>query len=135
MKRSAVIIGAGYSGLSCAALLARDGWDVTVLEKNDQIGGRARVWKTKGYTFDMGPSWYLMPEVFDHFFSLFGKKTSDYYKLLPLDPYYKVFFSSDEHALLSPDAGKNRELFESFQPGGGAALDAYTKQAAYKYDV
>jgi len=135
MKHSAVIIGAGYSGLSCAALLARDGWDVTVLEKNDQIGGRARVWETKGYTFDMGPSWYLMPEVFEHFFSLFGKKTSDYYKLLPLDPYYKVFFSPDEHALLTPDAKKNRELFESFQSGGGAALDAYTKQAAYKYDV
>lgn len=135
MKRSAIIIGAGYSGLSCAALLARDGWDVTVLEKNKKIGGRARIWKSKGYTFDMGPSWYLMPEVFDHFFELFGKKREDYFKLLPLDPYYKVFFSPEDHAELTPDPEKNRKLFESFEKGGAEALDRYTAQAKYKYDV
>lgn len=135
MNKKAVVIGGGFGGLSSAALLARDGWDVTLLEKLDSLGGRARHWKTQGYTFDLGPSWYLMPEVFERFFALFGKDRDDYYSLLPLDPYYKVFFSENEAAQLSPHQEKNIALFESFEPGGGEAFVRYMEQASYKYDV
>lgn len=135
MKKRAVVIGGGYGGLSSAALLARDGWDVTLIEKLDDLGGRARSWKAGGFTFDLGPSWYLMPEVFERFFSLFDKQRSDYIKLLPLDPYYKVFFGGGETAVLSPREEENIKLFESFEPGGGDALVRYMDQATYKYEV
>ncbi|NCC12635.1 MAG: phytoene desaturase [Spirochaetia bacterium] len=135
MKKQAVVIGGGFGGLSSAALLARDGWDVTLLEKLDSLGGRARHWKSEGYTFDLGPSWYLMPEVFERYFSLFGKERKDYFNLLPLDPYYKVFFGEGESAQLSPRQEENIALFESFEPGGGEALSRYIEQATYKYDV
>ncbi|MBU3677648.1 MAG: FAD-dependent oxidoreductase, partial [Chitinophagaceae bacterium] len=79
MKKQVVVIGAGFAGLSAACYLAKAGYAVTVLEKNDQTGGRARRYSSKGFTFDMGPSWYWMPDVFDAFFQDFGKKTSDYY--------------------------------------------------------
>ncbi len=134
-KKQAVVIGAGYAGLATAALLARDGWRVTVLEKNEQVGGRARSWEKDGFVFDMGPSWYLMPEVFERFFSLFQVRREDYYKLLPLSPYYKVFFGPDDHACLYPDRQRNIELFDKFEPGGGQALVRYIKQAEYKYQV
>ena len=91
MRKNAVVVGAGFGGLSAAALLAKEGYQVTVLEKNSSPGGRARVWETDGFVFDMGPSWYLMPEVFDDFFALFGKKREDYYKLVRVDPYYRIF--------------------------------------------
>ncbi len=135
MKREAIIIGAGYSGLSMAALLAKDGWQVTVLEKNDEIGGRARLWESEGFSFDMGPSWYLMPEVFERFFTLFDRKREEFYDLRRLDPYYKVFFSPDDVALLRPDRQANVDLFESFEPGGGKALERYMDEATYKYDI
>ena len=87
-----VIIGSGFGGLAAAGLLARDGNNVTVVEKNEQPGGRASVWREKGFVFDMGPSWYLMPDVFENYFKEFGKKPSDYMKLVRLDPSYRVFF-------------------------------------------
>ncbi|HAB35467.1 MAG TPA: phytoene desaturase, partial [Cryomorphaceae bacterium] len=90
----ALIIGAGFSGLSTAAYLAKQGYEVTVLEKHDGPGGRGRQWKKDGYTFDMGPSWYWMPDVFEKFFADFGKKPSDYYQLDRLDPSYSVFFEA-----------------------------------------
>ena len=135
MKKKAVVIGGGFGGLSCAALLARDGFDVTLLEKLETMGGRARSWQTEGYNFDLGPSWYLMPEVFERYFSLFGKQRSDYYDLLPLDPYYKVFFGKGESALLGTRQQENYALFESFEDGGGEQLKRYIEQASYKYDV
>jgi 1-hydroxy-2-isopentenylcarotenoid 3,4-desaturase len=135
MNRKAIVIGAGYSGLSMAALLAKDGWQVTVLEKNDEIGGRARLWKTKGFSFDMGPSWYLMPEVFERFFELFDRKREDFFELRRLDPYYKVFFSPEDTALLRPDLNANIELFESFEKGGGNQFRKYVDEATYKYDI
>jgi phytoene desaturase len=79
MKKTIIVIGSGFGGMAAAALLAKDGFEVTVLEKNDQPGGRAIVWKEKGFVFDMGPSWYLMPDVFEKFFAEFGKKPQDYY--------------------------------------------------------
>ncbi|MBN2859917.1 MAG: FAD-dependent oxidoreductase, partial [Sphaerochaetaceae bacterium] len=133
--KKVVVIGAGYAGLSSAALLAKQGFDVTLVEKLDTVGGRARHWKTEGFTFDLGPSWYLMPEVFEHYFSLFGKKREDYYTLKPLDPYYKVFFSKEEAALLSADHEKNGDLFESFAVGGKQRFNDYVDSATYKYQV
>ena len=133
--KKVVVIGAGYAGLSSAALLAKEGFDVTLVEKLDTVGGRARHWKTEGFTFDLGPSWYLMPEVFDHYFSLFGKKREDYYSLKPLDPYYKVFFGTDDTALLTADHEKNGDLFETFAVGGKQRFNDYVESATYKYEV
>ena len=90
-----VVTGAGFSGLSCACHLAKRGYKVTVLEKNDQPGGRARVYSEKGFTWDMGPSWYWMPDVFESFFNTFGKTVADYYQLERLDPSYRVKFRND----------------------------------------
>ena len=135
MKKNVTVIGGGFGGLSCAALLAQDGFDVTLLEKFDTVGGRARTWAEGGFTFDMGPSWYLMPEVFERYFQLFEKERKDYYRLLPLDPYYKVFFGEGESAPLSPRQEENLALFESFESGGGKALARYIDQASYKYEV
>ena len=135
MNKSVVIIGGGFGGLSCAALLARDGFNVTLVEKLDSLGGRARLWEKDGFTFDLGPSWYLMPEVFEHYFSLFKKDREDYYKLAQLDPYYKVFFSENESALLSADEEKNAALFETFEKGGADNFKRYIEQSTYKYDV
>ena len=134
-QKRAAVIGAGYSGLACAALLARDGWRVTVIEKNREIGGRARSWREQGFTFDMGPSWYLMPEVFERFFSLFDVRMEDYYRLLKLDPYYQVFFSPDEKVLISSDQNKNSAVFNNLENGGAAKLQDYLRAAAYKYDI
>ena len=91
-----IVIGAGFAGLSAACVLAKEGFKVTVLEKNDQAGGRARVWEKDGFKFDMGPSWYWMPDVFENFFALFGKKPQDYYDLKRLDPAYRVYFGKGD---------------------------------------
>ena len=90
--KKVVVIGSGFSGLAAACFLAKAGFDITVLEKNSSPGGRARKFEENGFVFDMGPSWYWMPDVFDRFFEQFGKKTSDYYDLVRLDPSYRVFF-------------------------------------------
>ena len=90
------IVGSGFSSLSCACYLAKFGFEVSVFEKNSDLGGRARSFQTNGFTFDMGPSWYWMPDVFDRFFNDFGVKSSDFYELLRLDPSYKVFFDDGD---------------------------------------
>src|SRR5919205_1136145 len=92
MSKSVIIIGAGFAGLSAAAFMAKAGWNVTVVEKNATAGGRARQLKAAGFTFDMGPSWYWMPDIFERFFNQFDKKVSDYYTLTRLDPSYRVYF-------------------------------------------
>jgi 1-hydroxy-2-isopentenylcarotenoid 3,4-desaturase len=130
-----VVVGAGIGGMAAAARLARDGFDVTVVERNDQAGGRARIWQKDGYTFDMGPSWYLMPEVFERFFAGFGKKTEDYYQLKQLDPSYRVFFGRGEAHDVPPDRAGVAALFDRLEPGGGAKLGRYLDDAAYKYKV
>jgi len=135
MSQSVIVVGAGFSGLAAAALLAKRGHQVTVLEKNFSVGGRARLWKHQGYTFDMGPSWYLMPEVFERFFQHFGRSSSDYYQLSRLDPYYRVFFNPGEYAEITPHYQDTKRVFDSFEKNGGIKLDAYLQQARYKYDV
>ncbi|MGA1794139.1 MAG: phytoene desaturase family protein [Thermoplasmatota archaeon] len=131
----AVVVGAGIGGMSAAALLARDGFDVTIVEKNDQPGGRAIVHKDKGFMFDMGPSWYLMPEVFEDFFKEFGKAPSDYYELKRLDPSYKVFFGKERFFTFPADLEGTKRIFDSVEPGSGDKLEEYLGSAKYQYDI
>lgn len=133
--RRVIVIGAGFAGLSAATQLADLGYDVTILEKNSVPGGRARVFSEQGFVFDMGPSWYWMPDIFDDYFARFGKKTSDYYKLVRLDPSYKVIFGPHEAVDLPADMAGLRALFESIEPGAAEQLDEFLRQAAYKYEV
>ncbi|GAB2529647.1 phytoene desaturase family protein [Spirosoma aerophilum] len=135
MPKRVLVIGAGFAGLSAATSLADKGYDVTLLEKNSMPGGRARVFNEKGFTFDMGPSWYWMPDVFDTYFARFGKKTSDYYNLVRLDPSYTVVFSNEEAVDLPAGLDNLETLFEKIEPGSGPMLREFLKQAAYKYEV
>lgn len=130
-----IVIGAGIGGLATAALLGKKGYQVTVLEKNADLGGRARVWKSKGFTFDMGPSWYLMPDVFERYFALFDKKPSDFFQLKRLDPNYRIFFSDHEHLDIAAELDKNLKLFEKIEPGFSARFKEYLQQSKYQYEV
>jgi len=132
--KKAIVIGSGFAGLSAASFLARAGWDVTVLEKNATPGGRARILKAEGFTFDMGPSWYWMPDVFERFFACFGKKVSDYYHLDRLDPSYRVYWQ-DGLMNLPASYEELKQLFESIEAGSGVKLDQFMQGAAYKYEV
>jgi phytoene desaturase len=134
-NRHIIVIGSGFAGLSAACVLAKEGFKVTILEKNDQPGGRARVWEQDGFTFDMGPSWYWMPDVFENFFALFGKKPSDYYQLKRLDPGYRVYFGKDDVMDVPAQMPQLETLFEETEPGSSAGLQQFLKQAAYKYEV
>ena len=134
MKQSVIIIGSGFAGLSAASFMAKAGWDVTVLEKHEQPGGRARRYKAAGFTFDMGPSWYWMPDVFERYFNQFNKKVSDYYKLIRLDPSYRVYWP-DGPVDIPASYNELKALFEKIEPGAGAQLDAFLAEAAYKYEV
>ncbi|WP_349427139.1 phytoene desaturase family protein [Microbacterium sp. LWS13-1.2] len=136
--RRAVVIGGGIGGLAAAALLAAEGWDTALFEARDELGGRAGSWDHEGFRFDTGPSWYLMPEVFDHFFRLLGTTADRELDLVPLDPAYRVY--SDPSTGLDPlDVRSGRAaataLFESVEPGAGARLDAYLDSAADAYDL
>ncbi|RZK27505.1 MAG: FAD-dependent oxidoreductase, partial [Hymenobacter sp.] len=131
----AVVIGAGFAGLSAASSLAQAGWQVTLLEKNSGPGGRARVFEAQGFTFDMGPSWYWMPGVFDQYFARFGKRVADYYELVRLDPSYQVIFEGNDAVDIPAGMAELRQLFESLEPGSAARLDEFLAQAKYKYEV
>ncbi len=132
---SSIVVGAGFGGLAAAALLARDGFDVTVLEKNGQPGGRARVWREKGYAFDMGPSWYLMPDVFERFFAEFGREPGDFYDLIRIDPSYRIFFADGSTTDVSASLEDNLELFDSLEEGGGDKLREYLEKAERHYNL
>ncbi|MFD3000513.1 phytoene desaturase family protein [Pontibacter toksunensis] len=134
-QQKIIVIGSGFSGLSAATCLADQGYDVTVLEKNSSPGGRARSFSAEGFTYDMGPSWYWMPDVFDSYFGRFGKSTSDYYDLKRLDPSYTVIFGEDDFMDIPASMDKLRSLFESLEKGSAVALDKFLEQAAYKYEV
>ncbi len=133
-KKSAIVIGSGFAGLSAATFMANEGWDVIVLEKLSTPGGRARQWKEDGFTFDMGPSFYWMPDVFERYFAQFGKKTSDYYQLQRLDPSYRIFWT-DGYTDLPADYNALQQVFESLEPGSSRQLDRFLRGAAYKYDT
>jgi len=131
--KTAIVIGSGFSGLSAATHLANRNFQVTVLEKNDHLGGRARIFKEKGFTFDMGPSWYWMPDVFERYFNNFNKSASDYYSLVRLDPSYKVVFGKDDYLDIPANYEMIRSMFETLESGGAENLDKFLEQAAYKY--
>ena len=134
-KKSVVVIGSGFAGLSAATHLANAGYQVTLLEKNDTPGGRARQFESEGFVFDMGPSWYWMPDVFETYFGSFGKKPSDYYDLVRLSPSYTVVFGEDDFMEIPSNLKDFKNLLESLEPGVGPKLDEFLKQAAYKYKV
>ncbi len=114
--------------------MAKAGWKVTVLEKQSSPGGRARQLKANGFTFDMGPSWYWMPDVFERYFGCFGKRVSDYYELERLSPSYRVYWE-DGYTDIPADYHELKKLFESIEPGSGNKLDKFLEEAAYKYEV
>lgn len=129
-----VVIGSGFAGLSAASFMAKAGWKVTVLEKHDMPGGRARQFSADGFVFDMGPSWYWMPDVFERYFSCLGKSLSSYYTLKRLDPSYRVYFS-DGPMDVPANYEELRRLFEQIEKGSADKLDEFIREAAYKYDV
>lgn len=131
----AIVIGSGFAGLSVASNLAREGYSVQIFEKNSMPGGRAQQFQAEGFTFDMGPSWYWMPGVFEDYFGAFGKKVSDYYTLDRLDPSYCVWFGLDDRMDLPADFGALCDLFEQYEPGSSQGLKKFLDAAGYKYEV
>jgi phytoene desaturase len=131
-----VVIGGGIAGLATAALLASRGHSVDLLEKNDELGGRVGSVERDGFRFDTGASWYLMPEVFDHFFELLGTSAEAELELVELDPSYRVFFQDHADPVdVRPDVAHNRALFEQLEPGAGERFDAYLASAGETYDM
>ena len=135
MKKRITIIGSGFSALSAASYLAKSGHDVHVYEKNESIGGRARQLKIDGFTFDMGPSWYWMPDVFDRFFADFGKKTTDYYELIKLSPAYRVYFGVEEFIAIADNLPEIEATFEKIEKGSGAVLHDFIMEAQSNYNI
>lgn len=129
------IIGSGFAGMAAACALAKKGYDVTVLEKNTTIGGRARVMRENDFVFDMGPSWYWMPDVFEDFFQSFNKKVSDYYNLIRLDPSYQVILQNGDKVLIPAKLDEFKSLLDSIEPGAAKALDAFLEEARVKYET
>lgn len=134
MKKIAVI-GSGFAGLTSAIELASLGYQVTIFEKNSTPGGRARKFETNGFTFDMGPSWYWMPDVFDKFFARHGKKVGDYYNLLKLDPGFSVVYGKDNSIDVPASFEELVDLFENIEKGSGSRLKKFLKKAAIKYKI
>ena len=134
MSKKVAIIGSGFSALSAACYLSKKGFQVDIYEKNATVGGRARQLIRDGFTFDIGPSWYWMPDIFERFFADFGKKTSDYYQLDKLSPAYKIFFQ-DDIITIADTLDKICEEFERIEPGSSKALRRFISKAAKNYDI
>ena len=135
MKKNIYIIGSGFSALSASCYLAKQGYNVTVLEKNDTLGGRARQYKKDGFTFDIGPSWYWMPDVFERFFADFGKKPSDYYTLDKLNPGYEVYFGKKSSLKVSENLEDIYRMFEEEEKGSAKHLKTFIDSAKSNYDT
>ncbi|MFB6156813.1 MAG: phytoene desaturase family protein [Haloferacaceae archaeon] len=135
VDESVAVVGGGFGGLSAACYLADAGADVTVIERDDRPGGVARRIERDGFRFDAGPSWYLMPEVFERFFGRFDREPSAYYELTRLHPNYRVFWKDGDEAAVPADRAGQVELFESYEPGAGAALEEYLDDAREAYEV
>ncbi len=130
-----IVIGAGFSGLAASAVLAKKGYKVTLMDKNDQCGGRARTWEKDGFMFDMGPSWYWMPEVFENYFKLFGKQSIDFYDLKRLDPSYRIYFGENDFLDVPSALNDLNETFEKLEAGSAKHLEKFLKEAQYKYET
>jgi phytoene desaturase len=135
-QKKAVIVGAGIGGLATACLLSKKGYEVVLIDKNERVGGRATIYESDGFLFDMGPSWYMMPDIFEHFFKLMGEKIEDHFTLKRLTPSYRIFLKSERrHYDFYSDLEKNIETFESIEPGSGEVLREYMKTTEYQYKV
>lgn len=135
-KKSVIIIGGGIGGLALACMLGKKGYKVTIVEKNEMTGGRARIFSDKGFTFDMGPSWYMMPDVFEHFFEILGEDIKEYYSLQRLSPSYQITLKSDGKSYkFYSDMKKNKELFESIEPGAGEVLEKFLMKGKEQYEL
>jgi phytoene desaturase len=135
MKKTIAIIGSGFSSLAASCYLAQQGNQVTIYEKNESIGGRARQFKKDGFTFDMGPSWYWMPDVFERFFSDFNKKTTDYYELIKLNPAYRVYFGVHDFINIYDNLAEIKNTFEGIEKGSGKKLETFINQAKSNYEI
>lgn len=136
MGKKIVVIGGGIGGLGTAGLFAKKGYEVTLLEKNSNLGGRANIFEENGFRFDMGPSWYLAPDLFEHFFHLMGEKVADHLDLVRLDPSYRIFFMNDPAAVdIHSDIARDTATFENIEAGAGKKLKKYLKQSEYQYGV
>ena len=132
---SVVVIGGGVGGLATACYLADAGADVRVVEKNEQLGGLASRLEADGFRFDMGPSWYLMPDVFERFFADFDRTPSEYYELTHLDPHYRIFFKDDDRVDITPDLERTKAVFEGYESGAGETLERYLGTSRENYEV
>jgi phytoene desaturase len=132
VAKKVIIIGSGFAGMSAASFMAKAGWQVTVLEKQPTPGGRARQLQTQGFTFDMGPSWYWMPDVFERYFAQFGKQVPDYYTLHRLDPSYRIYWN-EGYTDIPADLDAFRRLLNEWEPSAAEKLDKFLEEAAYKY--
>ncbi len=135
MSKKIAIIGSGFAGLSAATFLARAGENVTLYEKNEELGGRARQFSLDGFTFDMGPSWYWMPDVFDRYFKKFGYEVKDLYQLTKLSPSFRIYFGKDNIMDVPSESTDLFNLFEKIEKGSGEKLEQFLKEAEYKYNV
>jgi len=135
MKKKAVIIGAGYGGLALANLLAKAGHEVAIYEKNPSAGGRIQVVKQNGFTFDLGPSWYLMPEIFEQYYQLFGRSAKTELDLVRFSPGYKVWSEGYEPLIIQGDVDKDMTTFEAIEPGAGKKLQRYVARSSQVYEV
>lgn len=134
MSSSVIIIGSGFAGLSAASFMAKAGWDVTVIEKHSKPGGRASQLKEQGFTFDMGPSWYWMPDVFENYFKKFGKSVSEFYSLDRLDPSYRIYWN-DAVTDVPADFEAFKKMADNFEAGAGKQLEKYLQEARFKYEI
>ena len=132
--KKALVIGSGFSGLSSAAFLSKNGFEVTLVEKNKTVGGRARIFHEKGYSFDMGPSWYWMPEIFENFFNEFNLKIEDLYDLKQLDPGFKIVFK-DQEINLPSSWNEICHLFDKYEENGADKLNKFMEDAQQKYSI
>jgi phytoene desaturase len=135
VSKEIVVIGGGFGGLSAACFLADEGFDVELVEKNKEVGGRASVLEEDGFRFDMGPSWYLMPDIFDRFFDKFDHETEDFYSLTRLDPNYSIFFKDGDRMDVPADPEEAAELFETYEEGAGDAFRSYLEKSEETYEI
>ena len=135
MSKKIIVIGSGFSSLSAATYLSKHGYHVTILEKNEDFGGRARQLKSDGFTFDLGPSFYWMPDVFEKYFRDFGKDVKDYYELIRLDPAYKVFFNNNETISIPGSFEKILNTFENIEEGSSLKLKKFIREAEINYSI